>query len=107
MNPKALAITCAIAHVEGYFNGKSISWRNHNPGNLRAWGTAPVVNGYAQFTDAPTGFLALYNDVLANSGKVTLTQFLNKYAPAADSNQPSAYIAAVTEFAGVGADEMF
>ena len=107
MNPRALAMMAAMAHVEGYFSTANVAWRNRNPGNLRQWGALPQANGYAVFACAADGFSALYRDILANSGKLTLRQFLNKYAPASDGNAPEAYVAAVSEFAGVGAEEMF
>lgn len=107
VNFKALALAAAISHVEGFWNPATVSFKNSNPGNIRAWGTLSGVSGYVKFPTKVAGWQALYEDVTANSGKLTVVQFLNKFAPAADHNQPSAYLAAVCEFTDLKPDDLF
>lgn len=44
----------------------TVAQRNRNPGNLRSWGSFPVVNGYAQFPEAVRGWAALRRQVQLN-----------------------------------------
>ena len=93
----------AIGKQEGFGPAGTRATRNHNPGNIR-WGTFARLHGatandgagYAVFRDDAAGWAAL-TALLSNPpyASLNVTQALNKYAPAADLNQPSTYIADV------------
>ncbi|MBI3687193.1 MAG: hypothetical protein HY241_07610 [Actinobacteria bacterium] len=90
--------------------GGSVSWRGRNPGNIRHgdhFGALPGmtvhagVNGqFAVFPDEQTGMTAI-RQVLHNYGHVTIDQAMNRYAPAADHNNPTVYAASVARQIGV------
>ncbi len=102
----------AIARYEGFYKAGSVAARNNNPGNLRSWGNYPVVNGYAKFPDAETGWRALRRQVELNIGRgLTLEEFFagrpgvyDGYAPSSDGNQPRTYAATVAGWLGISAD---
>jgi len=106
------SIAQAIATYEGYYQPGSLAARNNNPGNLRSWGTAPVVDGYAQFDTAGDGWRALVRQVELNISRgLSLFEFFggkpgvySGYAPAADNNQPAAYAQYVAGRVGVPVD---
>jgi len=99
----------AIARYEGYYKSSSLAARNNNPGNLRSWGSYPVVNGYVQFPDAETGWRALRSQVERNVGRgLNLYEFFGGkpgtypgYAPAADNNRPRTYAETVAGWLGI------
>lgn len=102
----------AIARVEsGNFKPDSIAMRNNNPGNLRSWGSYPVVGGYVQFPDYATGMKALQTQVQKNIDRgLNLYEFFGGkagvyagYAPAADSNHPRTYAETVAGWLGISA----
>ena len=103
------SIAQAIATMEGFYKAGSIAQRNHNPGNLRSWGSAPIVNGYAQAPDDATGWSWLYSQINTNIGRgLTLNEFFAGkpgvypgYSPSADGNQPATYAAFVAAQAGI------
>jgi hypothetical protein len=106
------AIAQAIAKEEGFYVPGSIAQRNHNPGNLRSWGSAPIVSGYAVAPDDATGWSWLYSQVQTNIGRgLTLNEFFagkpgvyDGYAPSADKNRPYAYAAFVAGQVGIPTD---
>lgn len=93
----------AIQRMEGACSGSTC--RNNNPGNLRAGPGSTGVDsrGIAIFPDQATGEAALQRQVDLNIGRgLTLDEFFGGkagvyagYAPAADSNNPSAYASTV------------
>jgi|HubBroStandDraft_1064217.scaffolds.fasta_scaffold81562_5 hypothetical protein len=90
----------AIARQEGFGIAGTRATLNHNPGNIR-YGTFAKLHGatdndgagYAVFPDDATGEAAL-TALLSNPPYkgLTVTQALNKYAPAGDGNAPQIYI---------------
>lgn len=108
-------LATAIETVEGYyppgtpgFPQGSVAWRDNNPGNLRTAPasfqqiTPPAAAGYADFVSFSVGWAALLNDVTAKINRgLTLTQFLNVYAPAGDGNNPASYTATVAAALGI------
>ena len=103
-------IAQAIAQMEGFFKpGGSIAARNNNPGNLRSWGSNPVVDGYAKFPTLQAGWDALRAQVDKNIGRgLTLQEFFGGkpgvypgYAPAVDRNDPGNYANFVATQAGI------
>lgn len=86
--------------------------RNNNPGNFRPgidWeGIAGQSNNFLIFSDVQYGIRAmalnLYNNYYKN-GKTTLLSFIEKYAPASDNNNPTAYATSVGSDAGIAIDE--
>jgi len=105
-------LAAAIARVEGGGRADSLAARNNNPGNLRSWGSYPVVSGYVKFPDYATGYAALKEQVRKNIARgLTLDEFFAGkpgvyagYAPAADSNQPHSYARTVAGWIGIATD---
>lgn len=103
------AISQAIAQMEGYNTAGSLAQRNNNPGNLRSWGSWPVVNGYVQFPDASTGWQALAVQVSKNVNRgLTLQEFFggksgvySGYSPGTDGNHPVQYAQFVSTQVGI------
>lgn len=83
----------AIMEFEGFWEG-SVSWRNNNPGNLKAVGQQGVIGkdpqGHAIFSSFDAGWNALINQLrIAFEGRSrvytpedTLYSFFAKYAEA-------------------------
>jgi hypothetical protein len=102
-------IAQSIAAVESGGNPNALSYRNNNPGNLRSWGSNPIINGYAKFPTLQDGWNALYSQIQTNIGRgLTLNEFFAGkpgvyagYAPSADSNSPLAYAARVGSDVGI------
>lgn len=109
MNSLVQAIAQAIATMEGFFSPGSVAARHNNPGNLRSWGSTPVVGGYAQFATEADGWAALYDQIEKNIGRgLTLQEFFGGkpgvyagYSPSADANNPAAYAQYVAGRAGI------
>lgn len=104
-------IAAAIQKQEGWYPG-SLSYRNNNPGNLRSWGSTPIVNGYAQFATYQDGLDALKRQISLNINRgLTLNEFFagkpgvySGYAPSEDSNRPYEYAANVGGAIGIPVD---
>jgi hypothetical protein len=102
----------AIARFEGFYQPNSLAARNNNPGNLRSWGSYPVVNGYVKFPDVATGWGALKVQVLKNIDRgLSLNEFFggkpgvySGYAPSSDANDPANYARTVAGWLGISAD---
>lgn len=102
----------------GELNGKSISFQNNNPMNMRPGGGQwqgmtgimdhPRVGQFVQFDTVENGYRAAAV-TLINYRKVygadTLTTIISKLAPPEDGNDPAAYIAKVSRETGIGADQ--
>lgn len=112
MSPLVLGIAQAIAQKEGFYVPGSIAQRNNNPGNLRSWGSNPIVSGYAKFATVQDGWNALYSQIQTNIGRnLTLNEFFAGkagvyagYSPSTDGNQPIAYAAFVGSQVGIPVD---
>ena len=102
-------IAQAVATMEGFYKERSLAQRNNNPGNLRSWGSHPVVNGYAKFPSAMVGWRALHRQIDLNIARgLTLYEFFGGkagvyggYAPAGDSNNPKHYAEFVAKRCGL------
>lgn len=102
------AFAQAIATREGFYaRGTTVAKVNNNPGNLRTWGSVPIVSGYASFATADDGWNALRQQVQKNLfvRKLTIAEFFAGkpgvypgYAPAADRNNPGHYANCVCDF---------
>jgi hypothetical protein len=97
------ALADAIMQFEGWHRD-SHSWRNRNPGNLRPTNPQQQADSqnYRVFDSLADGFKALREDLAAKFAgshgltlDSTLLDLLNIYAPAGDSNNPTAYAAFV------------
>jgi hypothetical protein len=105
-------LASSIAQFEGFNTPGSLAATNNNPGNLRSWGSNPVVNGFASFPTADAGWAALESQIGQNINRgLTLNEFFAGkpgvyagYAPAADSNQPAGYAATVASWIGISPD---
>lgn len=96
-----------IQTVEGYYPG-SLAYRNNNPGNLRPAGQpgcTPVSSASGQFCSFDSysdGYQALLNQISLDASRgLTIAQFLQKYAPASDSNDPTSYAATLAAATGL------
>ncbi len=103
----------AIARQEGFgLPGRNIPTRMNNPGDLmfahQVGATPNPVTGadgkirvYASFVTPDAGFTALKNQIRLDAGRgLTLAQFIRKYAPASDGNDPNSYLAYVQRAMG-------
>jgi hypothetical protein len=106
------SIAQSIAAVESGGSPSALSYRNNNPGNLRSWGSNPIVNGYAKFPTMQDGWDALHSQIQKNIARgLTLDEFFAGkpgvyagFAPSADHNTPLAYAARVGSDAGIPVD---
>lgn len=84
--------------------GGSLADRNNNPGNLRYVGQEGATlgaGGFAKFATAEDGYNALVSQIqLDGSRGLTVTQFINKYAPPSENNT-SQYIQQFTQALGI------
>ncbi|MDE2165530.1 MAG: hypothetical protein KGJ66_04240 [Alphaproteobacteria bacterium] len=81
--------------------------RQNNPLNLRSWGTAPIVDGYASFATPQEGIDAAAKQLLLYQGRGidTLAGIASTWAPAADHNNVGAYVADLSRQTGFGATQ--
>ena len=95
------ALADAIQQFEGWKPG-SVSYRNRNPGNLRARAARPCTldeRGYCVFDNFLDGYSSLISDLRFKlSGKhpgltpdSTIQDLMNVYAPSSDYNDPENY----------------
>ena len=106
-------IAVAISEMEGYPKKGSRADRNNNPGNMRAWGSTPIVDGFAHFATPADGWAALRRQVQKNIGRgLTLREFFGGkpnvyggYAPDSDGNRSAHYAEFVAHRVGIEADE--
>lgn len=122
MTGKLYRLGLAIAMYEGWFAGPSgrdgnsypsVSYRNHNPGNLRSsFFQLGQRDGFAFFYNDDVGFSALLYDLLIKaSGKSTtglkadstLRELIFKYAPPVE-NDSEAYLSFILQQTGFSAD---
>jgi len=112
MTPNLEAICEAIATVEGFYvksEHPTVSQRCNNPGNLMYVGQPgavpyPVIGTdgktrkYARFRSVVDGWGGLKRQVQLDASRgLTLAEFINKYAPASDLNNPTSYAATVAK----------
>lgn len=116
-NEKIERLMLAMAEHEGwhdpshpkYPNG-SLSYRNHNPGNLRASPFAVAVKGgYAVFRNDFVGFMAFHWDLMQKARGNTVTKLgpnstlrdlIFTWAPPSDNNNSEAYLQKVIKRTG-------
>lgn len=109
-----------MAYHEGWINSLkkpdtagSLSYRNHNPGNLR-FSTFQVgtKDGFAVFNSDMDGIMALKYDIIKKAkgetvtgltGNSTLSDLIYKYAPPADHNDTANYLAEIILMSGLSA----
>ncbi len=92
--------------------GGSRSWRNNNPGNIeygpyaRSKGAIGTDGRFAVFPTYEAGRAAQENLLFDSKGyrNLTLSQAINKWAPAGDNNNVPAYIAALVNGSGISPD---
>ena len=118
MSLKLERLCLSIAEREGWktniddpINGGSHSWRNHNPGNLRASPfSIGTKNGFAVFKTDADGFFALHwdirqkakgNTVTGLNGDSTLADLIYVWAPASDGNNPEQYLIDIVLMSGI------
>lgn len=120
-NPQIERLMLAMSEHEGWSppdkntpKGGSRSYRNHNPGNLRASPFAhSIEDGFAVFRNDFVGFMAFHwdlmqkahgNTVTGLNSKSTLRELIYTWAPPSDSNNSKAYLENVVKKSGLRAD---
>lgn len=103
-------LTYAIQVQEGFYKS-SRSWRNNNPGNLRASPFKKSMDdGFVVFSFYVVGWFALWWDLKMKckgktrtnlNGNSTLLELFNVYAPKSNGNNPSAYAEGVATRLGI------
>jgi hypothetical protein len=103
----------AIAQLEGFFHPGTVPARLHNPGDLmfahQPGAEACPIRGidgrtrtYAEFPSDDLGWQALERQIRLDASRgLTLQEFIRKYAPASDANDPTSYLAFVMRSLGV------
>ncbi len=84
----------SIGAMEGWNKPGSRARRNNNPGNLRLRSGPKDEKGYSIFASEAMGWAQLILDVEAKFRKYpqfTVLRFFERYAPAADGNDPAGY----------------
>lgn len=104
VTPRISLLAAAMMHAEGAYSVISLPHRNNNPGNLRHWGSVPVVNGYCKFPKMIEGYTALLEDIWVNRA-MKIKDFLVKFAPPTE-NATSSYISIVCGITTFGPDEL-
>ena len=81
--------------------------RQNNPGNLRSWGSTPVLGGFANFGSAQEGLSAMAANLLVyqKRGWTSLNKIISHWAPASE-NKTDEYINAVSKSTGFGAEQL-
>lgn len=85
--------------------------RNNNPGNIRK--SSDVFQGeivpstdpaFKQFIDKAHGYRAIFRiiNTYISNGYDTISKIINRWAPAADNNNPTAYINFIVNKTGIG-----
>jgi hypothetical protein len=101
------AVAQAIQTVEGYYPG-SLAYKNNNPGNLRPAGQPGCVpvNGFCSFATYDQGYQALLNQIALDASRgFSISEFISKYAPASDSNDPTSYAARLASALGLSVSD--
>ena len=103
------SIANEIQQLEGWFSG-SVSQTNNNPGNLMYAGqpgaTGQTAAGFAIFPTYQAGYQALQNQIALDASRgLTISQFANKYAPAAGGNDPASYAAQLAAATGLSVND--
>lgn len=102
--PSPQSVAASISQMEGYNVAGSLAQRNNNPGNLRFVGQAGAVQGQGGFAAFPTpeaGQQALLDQINLDASRgMTLTQFVNSYAPPSE-NDTSNYLNFVSSQTGI------
>ena len=102
MPDQAAAAPSVAAQASG-----PIGLRQNNPGNLRSWGDAPVVGGFAAFATPEQGLSAMAGNLQAygRQGIDTIRGVVSRWAPAGDNNDVDSYVADVSKRTGYGPDQ--
>ena len=85
----------------------SRSWRNNNPGNMRAssgliHGANGISDGFLVFPDVETGLNAISKLFKSkNYISLTLAGAMQRYAPSADNNNPERYAKNISQRTGI------
>ena len=101
------SVANTIQTIEGYYPG-SLAYRNNNPGNLEYAGQAGATQSgrWAVFSSYDQGYNALENQIQIDANRgLTIQQFINKYAPAKDGNDPTSYAAQIAAAEGLSVND--
>lgn len=80
--------------------------RQNNPGNLRSWGSTPVLGGFANFGSAEAGLAAMAQNLqgYGRRGVNSVDAIINRWAPSSE-NDTASYIRSVAGRMGVKSGE--
>lgn len=107
---KIAAFAVAIAKAEGFYVPNTIPAKSNNPGDLKVPGSAKTTpGGITIFESLEDGWSALYHQLeIIVTGRsavysldMTIKQMGDKWAPAADKNQPGVWAQNVAAALGV------
>jgi hypothetical protein len=113
LNPNLEKLKQAIAQREGFAHIGSVPNRTNNPGDLifvHQHGAKPyyvlgrdgIYRVYASFETSEEGWAALEAQIKLDAARgETLEQFIEKYSPASDGNDPESYLAFVMRELGI------
>jgi hypothetical protein len=103
----------AIGRQEGVLIPGSLANRRNNPGNIieGEWAQAngalpPDGNRFAVWASLEAGYDAVRTLLREHYLGMTVAAALDRWAPPEDGNNQSAYLGNVTEWTGMGADEV-
>lgn len=87
--------------------GLPLGLRLNNPGNLRKWGSRPIVSGFASFDSPEAGLQAMATQlqIYQSRGWNTFDEIIKHYAPKADSNDVDAYVRDLSGKTGFAHDQ--
>jgi len=96
-----------LASLPDVNSNSPIGLRNNNPGNLRRWGDAPTVGGFAAFDTPQEGLSAMAANLLAyqRRGLTSLNKIIATWAPSSENNT-KAYVDAVSKSTGFKSDAL-
>jgi len=93
------AVALAFFHHESSYGTAGAAVQTHNIGNIVCTAGYSCIGRFRSYPSWQTGiddwYRLISGPAYAGSGLTTIDQIIPKYAPAADHNSPSAYIAAV------------
>jgi hypothetical protein len=95
------AFALAFFRHESHFGTRGMATVTRSIGNIRCLQNYPCYKGYALFPSWEEGLRAWYilisGPLYVEGGLKTLPEIIHRYAPAADSNDESAYVRSVQQ----------
>jgi hypothetical protein len=95
------AFPLALYGHESTFGTRGVARLTHSVGNIRCAGYPTCLEGFRSYASYAEAVADLYHVLLVGyvqQGRTTIAAILPVYAPAADHNDPAAYITSVEQF---------